>query len=403
MKFKIFIILTLLLFPLSVLFADKSILYISDSVHMSDYFNTKYVDMLQSLIDDDFGKGAINVSKVTKFDMNTTQCLELCDVLFSKKHQDTLILNVGDSNYHNLYGLSEYIRNRDRNKPIIIKEEKDLYEINNEMSKLYGSSGNSKLTKMIGNVYNKLMGSDPDKTFKPKVIPNFYVLKDNFNVDSNFMATIKTYEQAWQLIKGKQYEEAKSFLSSIIEKKPSQSMLYYALGSTYLAENSEGCEQKALQCFEDGVLVDPLNKLNLCYKGLELIFMLYKGEITAEVLFFARALNELITFPSEGLESIMAINTIDYNEKIQIINDWILSDIDKLRNKAFTSNTNLVFAGYPDDIPINNLLSDYAKNSSKALYVENKGELQDNSDFSIYSMAKKIYEFLKGHKFLGGK
>ncbi|MBO7612091.1 MAG: hypothetical protein J6T23_07780 [Elusimicrobia bacterium] len=403
MKFKIFIILTLLLFPLSVIFADKSIMYISDSVHMSDSFNTKYVDMLQSLIDDDFGKGAINVSKVTKFDMNTTQCLELCNVLFSKKHQDTVILNVGDSNYHNLYGLSEYIKNRDRNKPVVIKEEKDLYEINNEMSKLYGSSGNSKLTKIIGNVYNKLMGPGPDKTFKPKVIPNFYVLKDNFNVDSNFMATIKTYEQAWQLIKGKQYEEAKSFLNSIIEKKPSQSMLYYALGSTYLAENSEGCERKALQCFEDGVLVDPLNKLNLCYKGLELIFMLYKGEITAEVLFFARGLNELITFPSEGLESIMAINTVDYDEKIQIINDWILSDIDKLRNKAYTSKTNLVFAGYPDDIPINNLLSDYAKNSSRALYVENKGALKDNSDFTIYSMAKKIYEFLKGNKFLGGK
>ncbi len=99
----------------------------------------------------------------------------------------------------------------------------------------------------------------------------------------------------------------------------------------------------------------------------------------------------------------MAINTVDYDEKIQIINDWILSDIDKLRNKAFTSKTNLVFAGYPDDIPINNLLSDYAKNSSRALYVENKGELKDNSDFTIYSMAKKIYEFLKGHKFLGGK
>ena len=402
MKFKIFIILTLILFPLSVLLADKSILYISDSVHMSDSFNTKYVDMLQSLIDDDFGKGAVNVSKVTKFDMNTTQCLELCDVLFSKKHQDTVILNVGDSNYHNLYGLSEYIKNRDRNKPLVIKEDKDINEINNEMSKLYGS-GNSNLTKIIGNVYNKLMGAGSNKTFKPKVIPNFYVLKSNFTVDTNFMATIKTYEQAWQLIKGKQYDEAKKFLTAIIEKKPSQSMLYYALGSTYLAENSEGCEQKALQCFEDGVLVDPLNKLNLCYKGLELIFMLYKGEITAEVLFFARGLNELITFPSEGLESIMAINTIDYNEKIQIINDWILSDIDKLRNKAFTSNTNLVFAGYPDDIPINNLLSDYAKNSSKALYVENKGELQDNSDFSIYSMAKKIYEFLKGHKFLGGK
>ena len=176
MKFKIFIVLTLILFPLSVLLADKSILYISDSVHMSDSFNTKYVDMLQSLIDDDFGKGAVNVSKVTKFDMNTTQCLELCDVLFSKKHQDTVILNVGDSNYHNLYGFASYMRDRDRNKSVVIKENKNMYEINSEMLKLYGPADKSTLTKVIGGVYNKLMGTGSDKTFKPKVVPNFYAL-----------------------------------------------------------------------------------------------------------------------------------------------------------------------------------------------------------------------------------
>ena len=315
-----------------------------------------------------------------------------------------MILNVGDSNYHNLYGFASYMRGRNRNNSVVIKEIKDMYEINNEMLKLYGSSGKGTLTKVVGGVYNKIMGAGSDKTFKPKVVPNFYALKSDFTVDTNFMATIKSYEQAWNLIRDRKFDEAKVLLSSIIEKKPSQSMLYYALGSMYLTENSEGCELKALQCFEDGILVDPLNKLNLCYKGLELIYMLYKGEITADVLFFARGISQYITFPSESLESIMAINTIDYDEKIQTINDWILSDIDKIRNKAFVSNTNLVFAGYPDKIPINNLLSDYAKNSSKAMYLENEEiSADDNSDFTIYKMAKKIYDFLTGNRILTRK
>ena len=121
MKFKTLIVFILLLFSFTVVFAEKSIVYVSDSVYMSDYFNTKYIDMLQSLIDDDFGKGKVNVSKVTKFDMNTTQCLELCNALFNKKYQDTIILNVGDSNYHNLYGFSAYIKDRYRDKPVVIK------------------------------------------------------------------------------------------------------------------------------------------------------------------------------------------------------------------------------------------------------------------------------------------
>ena len=400
MKFKTLIVFILLLFSLSVVFAEKSIVYMSDSVHMSDYFNTKYVDMLQSLIDDDFGKGKVNVSKVTKFDMNTTQCLELCNALFNKKYQDTIILNVGDSNYHNLYGFSAYIKDRYRDKPVVIKESKDIYEINNEMLKIYGSMGKNRLTKIVSDVYSKIMGPDSNKNFKPKVVPNFYVLKSDFTVDNNFMATITTYEQAWELIKNKQFDEAKSFLSSIIEKKPSQSMLYYALGSACLSENKEGCELKALQYFEDGILVDPLNKLNLCYKGLELIYMLYKGEITADVLFFARALDQYITFPNESLEAIVAINTVDYNEKIQIINDWIVSDMDKLRNKAFVAGTDIVLSGYPDDVPINTVLSDYAKNSSKTLYLENKMDIQDSSDVTIYTMAKKIYDFLIGNRIL---
>ncbi|MBR3627211.1 MAG: hypothetical protein IKN42_00005, partial [Elusimicrobia bacterium] len=229
---------------------------------------------------------------------------------------------------------------------------------------------------------------------------NFYALKNNFIIDNNLMATLETYRYAWTLIRANKYEEAKMFLSSILEKKPSQSMLYYALGSAYLSENAKDCEFKALQCFEDGILVDPLNKDNICYKGLVLLYMSYKGEITAEVLYFARCLNEYITSPNEELEAILAINTINYDEKIKIINDWILSDMEKIKNKAIVSNTKLIFTSYPEDIPINSLISEYVKNTSRVLYIDNKADVEDNSDFVVYRFAKKMYDFLKENKII---
>lgn len=395
MRFKVLFICAFLLVTLSNIFADKSILYISDSVHVSDSFNTKYMDMLQSLIDDDYGKGEIKVRKISKFDMNTTQCIELCDALYNQKHQDTVVLMVGNSNYHNLYGFSSYIKSISKNKTIVIKQPRNIYEINNEMLKLYASTKKNTLTKLVSEVYNSLVGSGTDTTFVPEVVPNFYALNNSFNIDSNILATAETSRHAWKLIKEKKYEEAKVFLTSILEKKPSQSMLYYALGSAYLEENKEGCELKALQCFEDGILVDPLNKDNVCYKGLVLLYMMYKGQITAEVLYFARGLSKLITFPSEELEAIMTINTVDYEEKIKTINNWILSDIQKLINKAIKSNTNLIFTSYPDDIPVNSLIYNYVKDSSRVLYIDNKSNMEGKSDFIIYRMAKKMYDFLK--------
>lgn len=395
MKFKILFICAFLLVSISNIFADKSILYISDSVHVSDSFNTKYMDMLQSLIDDDYGKGEIKIRKISKFDMNTTQCIELCDALYNQKHQDTVVLMVGDSNYHNLYGFSSYINSINKDKTIVIKQPRNVYEINNEMLKLYASTKKNTLTKLVSEVYNSLVGSGTGMTFVPEVVPNFYALNNSFNIDNNILATVETSRHAWKLIKEKKYEEAKIFLNSILEKKPSQSMLYYALGSAYLEENKEGCELKALQCFEDGILVDPLNKDNVCYKGLVLLYMMYKGKITAEVLYFARGLSKLITFPSEELEAIMTINTVDYDEKIKTINNWILSDIQKLINKAIKSNTNLIFTSYPDDIPVNSLIFNYVKDSSRVLYIDNKSNMEEKLDFIIYRMAKKMYDFLK--------
>jgi len=395
MKFKILLVSFMLFFVCSVVFAEKSILYINDNTHISNHFNEKYVDVLQSLMDKYFGLNNVSVSNFSKSDMNTSQCLEFFDGVYNKNHHDAIVLMIGDSNYHNLHGFLDYIKDNDIKETIKIKERRNIYEINNEMLKLYAGIDKNTLTQIISVVYNSLMDTKKKRVFKPKVVPHFYALNSSFNVDNNLMATLETYRYAWTLIKAQKYDEAKTFLNSILEKKPSQSMLHYALGSAYLSEDAEGCEFKALQCFEDGILVDPLNKDNICYKGLVLLYMLYKGEITAEVLFFVRGLSEYIANPNEELESIMAINTIDYDKKIKMINDWILSDMEKLRNKAIKSNTKLIFASYPEDIPINSLISEYVKNTSRVLYIDNKTDVGDNSDSVIFRLAKKLYEFLK--------
>ncbi len=400
MKFKILFVLGMSLFLSNIVFAEKSILYISDNTHISNYFNTKYIDMLQNLIDKDYVQDNVSVNNLSRFDINTTQCLELFDTMYKRGHQDSIILMIGDSNYHNLYGFSKYIKNRDINRTIKIKYPKNVYEINNEMLRAYAKTKKNTLTRIVSVVYNTLMGTGHKNFFEPKVVPNFYVLNNSFVKDNNFKATIEAYRYAWTLIRDKKYDEAKNFLKSVLEKKPSQSLLYYALGSVYLSENSKDCEYKALQCFEDGILVDPLNNENVCYKGLALIYMLYKGEITSEVLYFARELSEYITFQNEDFESIMAINTVDYNEKIKIIDSWILSDIDKLRNKAIMSNTKLIFTSYPEDLPVNSLISEYVKNNSRVLYMDNKYDDKDNSDFVIYRFAKKMYDFLKENKII---
>lgn len=395
MKFKILYFLCILLFSVTFVFAEKNVLIITDNKNETDNFNTKVINKLQKFVDTDFGKGKVKVRNISNFDMNTTQCIELFDKLYGKNHEDVIMLTIGNSNYHNLYGFSSYIKDREQDKSIVIKPLKNIYEINNEMLKKYAFTKKSTLTKIVDVVYNTLLGDKKNVMFKPNVIPKFRALSKDFIVDDNLVSSMSAYVYAWELIRKSKFDEAKIFLQSLIEKKPSQSMLYYALGSAYLLEHNENSELKALQCFEDGILVDPLNKNNLCYKGLVLLYMMYEGEITAEVLFFVRELSEFITFPSEDMEAILNINTVDYNEKLKIINSWILSDIEKLKNKAIQANTKLIFTSYPDDIPINTLISEYVKSSSRIFYIDNKFNLMDNIDSIVHTVASKIYDFFK--------
>ena len=75
MKFKIFLLLPFFILAQCV-FAEKTILFITDNISVSDSFNTKYIKTLQNFINKDFGKRKIVLKDFSKFDINTTQCIE---------------------------------------------------------------------------------------------------------------------------------------------------------------------------------------------------------------------------------------------------------------------------------------------------------------------------------------
>ena len=75
MKFKILLVSFMLFFVCSVVFAEKSILYINDNTHTSKQFNEKYVDILQSLMDKGFGINNVNVNNYSKITCHNPRCM----------------------------------------------------------------------------------------------------------------------------------------------------------------------------------------------------------------------------------------------------------------------------------------------------------------------------------------
>ncbi len=411
MNFKKFILCFLFfVFYVPFVFAD-SLLYISDNVFADDEFDNRFIKTLQSFIDgsnseendakDGKKNKKIKIEKFSGSDINTTESIELFDMFSKSTTPKALILMVGESNYYNLYGFSKFMNNRNgiNEEEEIIR--KNLYEINSEMKKIYEpfieDAGTAK--QAVKAAYKSIIDEPDNKLFRPKVIPEFYALRDDFKKDINIFGAVQSYRHAWDLIRNKEYDKAKEFLSSLIESRI-QSMFFYALASAYLDEGSDGCEVKALKLLEEGILTDPLNKENVCYKGVMSLFMMYKGEITAEVLFFSRALNKSFSNISDEISAITAINTPDHNNKIQIIDDWIIFDFDEIKKRCFTHKVPLIYASYPDNSEMNDLISRYAKNSSNVSFVENKFNQSQELDSYIYKTAENMYNFLKEKKIL---
>jgi tetratricopeptide (TPR) repeat protein len=400
MKFKILLTgFVCVIFCSFVYGADANILYISDNIHLTNSFDAKYVDLIQKFIDEDYGKDKIKIQKISRFDINTTECFEFLEIFNQKKLPKAVILMIGEANYHNLYGFSTYIQDRDKDKAKIIPIPKTLQQVSKEMSGIYGID-KDKGNKALDVAYKQIVNGGKSD-FHPKVIPDFQVLRKDFSIDNNILSSVEVYRHAWSLIRAKEFDKAKSFLKSILDKKPSQSMLYYALGSLYLIEQKENAEINALKAFEDGILVEPFNKNNLCYKGLILLFMMYKGEITAEVLYFSRALNFCIPNVSDEVSAITTINTPNYEKKVQVINKWILYDIAKIVQICNNENVKLIFTTYPVEVEVNKVISDnLVKGSHNTFFFSNKVSPDENADFRIYKLAKSMYSFLKNNRII---
>ena len=398
MKFKIFLVLFFVTCCLSYSFADKkSIFYVSDNIHMSEKFDNQYVNKLKSFLEDKYGKDSIDIIKFSRFDINTTESFELINSSIKQTVPNAVILMIGEANYYNIYGFSNFMSG---NKKIISnkQETKDLFEINKEMASIYGKN-----TKFINNIFNvayKQLINTQDK-YNPKVIPDFYALEDSFKVDNNLISVIESYKYSWELMKDNEFDKAREFLNHVIKDKKSISMFYYAMASTYLLEQKENNELEALKWLENGILVDPLNTDNLCYKGLILLFMMYKGEVTTEILYFAKMLDFCNKNISNEITTIVMLNSSEYDKKIEAINSWILYDIGRIKDFCKKHNIPLIYASYPESNKIKDTIETYINNNKDIYYINNDINNKEGIDLLIiYRLAENMSNFLINNRIL---
>ena len=189
MKYKIILVLFFLSFCLSYSFCEqKKIFYISDNLHLSGIFDTQYTDMLQEKLEDFYGKGSVSIDKFSRFDINTTESFEIINSTIKSNVPKAVILMVGEANYYNLYGFSNFVSGD--KKTINQGKQKTALELNQDIANIYGVK-----TKFLNNIVNAAYKQiiNLSDGYKPKVIPEFYALEDSFIKEDNLLSTMETY------------------------------------------------------------------------------------------------------------------------------------------------------------------------------------------------------------------
>lgn len=390
MKFKkIFILFFIIIFSSSVYAQEKSVVYIMDNSYLGE--NTKqYFKKLKSELNN---SDKILFTSVSKFDMNTTESLNILKKM--KKENTMVILKVGEANYYNLYGFSSFKRFRTKNTKSRLSSYKD---INFEMAKQYGVIDKNNIGDLVDIVGQQIFISK--KKFKPAVIPKFYALNYNFSQNINIESSMNSYTYAWNLINDGEFDQAYSFLIKIINKQPNNSMFHYALGSLYLLKKDENYTKNALKAFEDGILVDPFNMDNLCYKGLVVMFMMYEGKIIKDILFFSMLLNKYMPNYSKDISAILSIGNARYEQKIKIINEWISYDIGQIKQICDAKNINLILTSYPVSVKSEKIMRKYADENKNIYFMDDKLKKDEDISDWIGDSIVKICQMLKQKGFI---
>ncbi|WP_413853258.1 tetratricopeptide repeat protein [Candidatus Ruminimicrobium bovinum] len=391
MKFKKVLILFFIVFFYTVSYCqEKSVVYIMDNSYLGD--NTKeYFYKLGKKLEND---NVISLIPISKNDINTSEALDILKNI--KKKNATIILNVGEANYYNLYGFSVFGKYKHKNRKNKVVSVRD---INIEIAKQYSVLNKNTFTDLI-NIVGRQLFIDDSNRFKPLVIPKFYLLNSSSAQNINVASSVTSYTYAWNLIYEGKFDEAHKFLVRIINKQPNQSMFHYALGALHLLKDDEKYYENALRAFEDGILADPFNKDNLCYKGLVVMFMMYEGEIIKDILFFSGLLDKYMPNISKDISAILSIGNCEYDKKIEIINKWILTDIDLIKQLCDSKNINLVLTSYPVSVRSENVMKQYSKEHKTVSFIDDKVKSDEDISEWINNSVSRIYLMLKQKGFI---
>ena len=390
MKFKkVLILFFILIFCTSVYCQEKSVVYIMDNSYLGE--NTKeYFNELKTKLN---YSDKVILNAISKYDINTTESLNILKKL--KKGDTAIVLKIGEANYYNLYGFSSFKRFQQKSTKNRLSSVRD---ISFEIAKQYGIVNENSIGDLIDIVGKQIFMSD--KKFKPFVIPKFYALNYNFNQNINIASSVNSYTYAWNLINEKKFDQAYSFLIKIINKQPNNSMFHYALGSLYLMKKDDKYQENALRAFEDGILADPFNKDNMCYKGLVVMFMMYEGKIIKDILFFSILLNKYMPDYSKDISAILAIGNAGYEQKIEMVNEWILFDIKQIKQVCNDKNIDLILTSYPVSVKSEKIIKKYASENKTVLFMDDKMKANESLSDWIGDSVSKLYRMLKQKGFI---
>ena len=390
MKFKKILVLLFIIFFSAYGYSQKkSVVYIMDNSYLGENTRKYFHDLKTELNYAD----NVFLNSISKYDINTSESLDILKKLKSGK--TTVILKVGEANYYNLYGFSSFKRVKQKE---LKNQLSSVRDINIEMAKQYGVIDTKNIIDLVDIVGKQIFLSD--KKFKPSVIPQFYTLKHSFSQDINIVASMNSYTYVWKLINEKNFNQAHDFLVKNINKQPNNSMFHYALGSLFLLQKGDKYQENALRAFEDGILADPFNRDNLCYKGLVVMFMMYEGKIIKDILYFAGLIDTYLPNASKDVSAILSIGNATYERKIEMINEWIESDINKMKQICNEKDINLVLTSYPVSVRSEKIIRKYSNINKEVSFVDDKMKTNESLFEWINNSITKICSVLKQKGFI---
>ena len=374
---------------------------VGDTIVLGNKGTHTYSGMLQLLFDKEYGANRVSVYNYSFFDMNTAQCLRLITDLLSRPDNDTefIVIMAGEANYYNLHGFIDYLASAGLYRPqeaFINENDIDaVKKLNTGIASMYNSesaySDKASLYYAFSAAYRSIAGNSPKKIdgYVPKIIPSFHVLSEENIHNADHVSFGSRYKIAWDFISAKKYKEAEAVLKEMLKSKPLDPSLYYALGSLYFVENRT---DEALKMFEEGILINPFDRTNQCYKGLSVMYMVYDGRIILEILYFARVMKSYLGERIPEINSITAINTADHDAKARMVNEWIVSDVKKIDALCKNNGVRLLVADYPFDTKASVFLRN-ALSYGNIVFVDNKPVSKDADNASVYAdTAKNIME-----------